>query len=43
MSTVKVVNTKNESVGEVELSDELFNCKVISFFMLASFFYSKFS
>ncbi|OEU47055.1 MAG: 50S ribosomal protein L4 [Desulfobulbaceae bacterium S3730MH12] len=28
MSTVKVVNTKNESVGEVELSDELFNRKV---------------
>ncbi len=28
MSTVKVVNTKNESVGEIELSDELFNRKV---------------
>ncbi len=28
MSTVKVVNTKNESVGEVELSDKLFNRKV---------------
>jgi large subunit ribosomal protein L4 len=28
MSTVKVVNTKNESVGEIELSDELFSRKV---------------
>lgn len=28
MSTVKVVNTKNESVGEIELSDKLFNRKV---------------
>lgn len=28
MSTVKVVNTKNENVGEIELSDELFSRKV---------------
>ena len=28
MSTVKVVNTKNESVGEIELSDELFNRQI---------------
>ncbi len=25
MSTVKIVNTKNESVGEIELNDEIFN------------------
>ncbi len=28
MSTVKIVNTKNESVGEIELRDELFNREV---------------
>lgn len=28
MSTVKVVNTKNESVGEVELNDSVFNREV---------------
>ena len=28
MSTVKIVNTKNESVGEIELRDDLFNREV---------------
>ncbi len=28
MSTIKIVNTKNESVGEIELRDDLFNRKV---------------
>ncbi len=28
MSTVKIVNTRNESVGEIELRDDLFNRKV---------------
>ena len=28
MSTVKIVNTKNESVGEIELNDEVFNREV---------------
>jgi large subunit ribosomal protein L4 len=28
MSTVNIVNTKNESVGEIELSDEVFNREV---------------
>lgn len=28
MSTVKIVNTKNESVGEIDLNDEVFNREV---------------
>ena len=28
MSTVNIVNTKNESVGEIELNDEVFNREV---------------
>ncbi len=28
MSTVKIVNTRNESVGEIELRDDMFNRKV---------------
>ena len=28
MSTVNIVNTKNESVGEIELNDDVFNREV---------------